>query len=175
MTFTAIFIASLSLTVSGLSLGWQIAIWLMNGARVRVTLKNGVFGRGGVVLSEVEKNGRLRDMSTMRDQGWSGPDVLAIEVTNVGRQRAKVIRYGFRQDKKQPGIAYTDPGALNPALPVWIEPGESAVWYAELQDAVALVRATNAVDGIAVSRRVRMYVELGTGKTLATRTAARLI
>ena len=55
MTFTAIFIASLSLTVSGLSLGWQIAIWLMNGARVRVTLKNGVSGRGGVVLSEVEK------------------------------------------------------------------------------------------------------------------------
>lgn len=173
MTFTAIFIASLSLIVSGLSLGWQIAIWLMNGARVRVTLKSGVFGRGGVVLADVGRDGRLRDMGSMRDQGWAGPDVLAIEVTNVGRQRAKIIRFGLRQGKKQAGIVYNDPGALNPPLSEWIEPGESATWYADLQDAVALVRATAATSRRA-SGRMRMYVELGTGKTLVTRNAARL-
>jgi hypothetical protein len=173
MTFTAVFIASMSFIVSGLSLGWQIAIWLMNGARVRVALKSGVFDPGGVVTGYVNRNGQLFDMSSMRSQGWNGPDVLAIEVTNVGRQRAKVVRYGFRQTKGLPGVAYSNPGALNTPLPVWIEPGESMTWYAELQDAVRLVRATNAVKRISVGR-VRMYVELGTGKTLVTRNAAQI-
>ncbi|TFC57871.1 MULTISPECIES: hypothetical protein [unclassified Cryobacterium] len=173
MTFTAVFIASLSLIVSGLSLGWQIAIWLMNGARVRVTLKSGVLGRGSAVTANVEKNGRLRDMGSMRSQGWAGPDVLAVEVTNVGRQRTKVVRYGFHQAKGLPSVGYNDPGAFNTALPVWIEPGESTTWYAELQDAVALVRVTKAKRRSSVGR-VRMYVELGTGKTLVTRNAARL-
>jgi hypothetical protein len=173
MTFTAIFIASLSLIVSGLSLGWQIAIWLMNGARIRVTLKSGIFGRGGVVLADVKKDGRLPNMDSMRDQGWTGPDVLAIEVTNVGRQRAKVTRYGFRQVKGHLGIVYNNPGDLNPSLPEWIEPGESATWYAELEDAVALVRVTHAKKPVPLGR-MRMYVELGTGKTLVTRNAAQL-
>jgi len=173
MTFTAIFIASLSLIVSGLSLGWQIAIWLMNGARVRVTFKSGVFGRGGVVLADVGRDGLIRDMGSMRDQEWAGPDVLAIEVTDVGRQRAKVVRFGLRQGEKQAGIVYNDPGVPNPPLSEWIEPGESTTWYADLQDAVALVRAT-AATGRRGTGRMRMYVELGTGKTLVTRNAVRL-
>ena len=173
MTFTAVFIASLSFVVSGLSLGWQIAIWLMNGARIRVNLKSGVIGRGTVVISDVDRNGRLREMTSMRSQGWDGPDVLAIEVTNVGRQRAKVVRYGLHQGKKLPSVSYTEPGDFNPSLPEWIEPGESTTWYAELQDAVALVRATDASNRVSMGR-VHMYVELGTGKKLITRNAARV-
>lgn len=159
--------------VSGLSLGWQVAIWQMDGARDQATLKSGVLGRDNAVTADVAKSGRLRDMASMRSQGWTGPDVLAIEVTNVGRRRAKVARYGLHQGKGLPGVVYSDPGAFNPPMPVWIEPGESLTWYSELQDAVRLVRATNEAkrtpDG-----SVRMYVELGTGKTLFTRHAARL-
>lgn len=172
MTFTAIFIASMSLIVSGLALGWQVAIWQLNGARVRVTLKNGVFGPDSVVAANVNRSGRLGDMASMRGQGWTGPDVLAIEVTNVGRQRAKVVRYGFHQAKGLPSVGYNNPGVFNPSLPAWIEPGESMTWYAELYDAVRLVRATKAVQR-ASAGRVHMYVELGTGKTLITRHAAR--
>lgn len=168
MEIAAFIIASLSFVVAGLALGWQIASWAMDGPRVRATLQHGVLGRGGAVVSTVGRGGRLRDMKSMRDQGWNGPDVIAVLVTNHGRSRAKISRFGLQLQRGGMSVQYPAGNAWSPALPHWIEPGESATWYAELQDARALVVATRK----SLHPRaggVQMTVETGTGKTVRTR------
>lgn len=89
-----------------------------------------------------------------------------------GDNGQKLCVTGSTRPRGCPALAKTIRERLT-HLPAWIEPGESTTWYAELQDAVALVRVTKAKKRPSVGR-VRMYVELGTGKTLVTRNAARL-
>lgn len=142
MEIAALAIAVLSLIIAGLALGWQIAAWALNGPRIRATLQHGALGRGGAVLSTVGRDSRLRDMSSMRDQGWDGPDVIAVAVTNHGRLRAKVTRFGIQLKRGGMSAQYPASNAWSPGLPYWLEPGESATWYADMQDARALAYAT---------------------------------
>lgn len=164
----AIAIAILSIIIAALALGWQIATWALNGPRLRTTLQHGVLGRGSAVVSTVGRGNKLRDMSSMRAQGWDGPDVIAIAVTNHGRLRAKVTKFGIRLKRGGMSAQYPEGNAWSPELPHWLEPGESATWYAELQDAKALVYATRQSLS-ANAGGVFMTIEIGTGKTLRTR------
>lgn len=168
MDVFALAIAILSLVLAALALGWQVAAWAMDGPRVRATLQQGVLGRGGAVVSTVERDGKLRDMSSMREQGWHGPDVVAVLVINHGRTRAKITRFGLQLRRGGMGVNYPQGNAWSPDMPFWLEPGESATWYAELQDAIALVQATRA-SVRADAGGVFMTVETGTGKTVRTR------
>lgn len=168
MEVAAISIAVLSLVVAALALGWQIAAWRFEGPRLRLTLQHGLYGHGGVVTDAVNRSRKLRDMSSLREQGWDGPELVAVEVTNHGRSRAKVARYAIRLKRGGTSVEYPQALLGSPELPHWLEPGESATWYAELRDAVALVQATRAS-----LRRdaggVFMTVETGTGRRLRTR------
>ncbi|MGO2746201.1 phosphoribosylamine--glycine ligase [Microbacterium sp.] len=168
MEVAALAIAILSLVLAGLALGWQVAAWALDGPRLRATLQHGVLGRGGVVVSTVGRNSKLRDMSSMREQGWNGPDVIAVLVTNQGRSRAKITRFGIQLQRGGMSVQYPEGNTWSPQLPYWLEPGESATWYAELQDARALMSATRqSVRSDAGG--VFMTIETGTGKTLRTR------
>lgn len=168
MDVAAFVLACLSLIIASISAAWQFAAWHLDGARIRTRLVHGVLGRGGVAFGEVRRDGRLKDMSTMHDQGWDRGDLLGIQVTNTGRTRAQITRFGMRLRSGGMGAGFSHGLAGSPALPHWIEPGESATWYADLQDAHALVSATrNVVDPRAGG--VHMYVETGTGKSVATK------
>ncbi len=104
----------------------------------------------------------------MREQGWTDGDVLGIEVTNTGRTRAKVTKFGMRLRHGGMGVGLLEGVAGSPSLPHWIEAGETATWYADLQDAHALVSATRStIDPQAGG--VRMYVETGIGRSVQTR------
>lgn len=168
MDVAALVIACLSFVVAGLAFGWQVAAWAMDGPRVHATLQHGVLGHGGAVVSTVDRGGRLRDMESMREQGWDGPDVIAILVTNRGRSRAKITRFGIQLKRGRMSAQYPAGNVWSPALPHWIEPGESATWYAELQDARALVFATRK-SLHPKPGGVLMTVETGTGKTVRTK------
>lgn len=173
MDIAAFVIACLGFFIATLSAAWQYMAWHLDGARVRASLMHGVVGRGGIAVGVIERAGRLRDLSMMRAQGWHGPDVLGIEITNTGRSRAKVTRFGLQLERGGMGAAYVDGIAGSPTLPHWIEPGESVTWYADLQDGLALVKATrNTVDPKADG--IYMYAELGTGKKVRTRRSIKI-
>lgn len=174
MSEAALLVASVSLVVSGLALGWQVAMWVLNGARVRVRLMHGVLGRGGVAVGPVQRGGHPRDMSAMRSQGWSGPEVLGIEVTNTGRARVQVTGFGIRQGRNGMSVNYPAGTSISPELPTWIEPGSSATWYGDLDDGVALVHATARTLATRGPRELRMTVSLGTGKSVVTRRSIRV-
>jgi hypothetical protein len=153
----ALFVACLSLVVSGLALGWQVAMWLLNGGRVRTQL-----------MHPVKLNGHPLKLTSLQDQGWSGPEVLGVQVTNTGRARVQVTAFGIRQGPKGIAANYPSGNAYSPGLPVWIEAGSSETWYAELQDGAALIYAAKQ-GGMRGRRELRMSITLGTGRTIVTR------
>ena len=112
-------------------------------------------------------------MAVMKEQGWDGPELLGIEVTNVGRARLQVTKCSIDLHRGSMGASFPRGNPWSPALPHWIEPGTSETWYVELDDARALVRTTRKViDGRAGG--VHMTVELGDGRKVRTRHYLRL-
>lgn len=173
MSQAALLVACLSLVLSGLALGWQVALFLLNGGRVRTQLKHGVFGQGRVAAGPVKMDGQRLQLSSLRAQGWTGPEVLGVEVTNTGRARVQITAFGIRQGRKGIAAYYPSGNSYSPTLPAWIEPGSSSTWYAELQDGAALIHATGRVGRRGVNE-LRMTITLGTGKAIVTRRRLRL-
>lgn len=164
----ALLVACVSLVVSGLALGWQVAMWLLNGGRIRTQLVHGLVGRGSIAQRAVKRGGNRRSLDSLHAQGWEGPEVLGIQVTNTGRARVQVTAFGIRQGRKGMVINYPSGNQMSPELPTWIEAGSSATWYAELADGTALVHAANQ-SRMAGPRQLRMTITLGTGKSVITR------
>ena len=169
----ALLVACVSLVVSGLALGWQVAMWLLNGGLVRTQLMHGLVGRGSVAEGAVKRGGNRRNLSSMRAQGWDGPEVLGVQVTNTGRARVQVTAFGIRQGRKGMVINYPSGNQISPELPMWIEAGSSATWYADIADGTALVYATDQ-SRMPGPRQLRMTITLGTGKSIITRRHVRV-
>lgn len=160
-------LACLSLVVAGLSAGWQVYAWVLDGRRVRLALVHGVLGRAGAATGLVGRDRAPNDLSRLRSQGFDGPEVVGVSVTNVGRAPVRIDRYGVQL--VEGGMSFLPVGdALGPELPFRLPPGETETWYAKVDDARALVFATRGVVR-RVSNDVRMTVDLGTGDTKRTR------
>ncbi|MQA79977.1 MAG: phosphoribosylamine--glycine ligase [Streptosporangiales bacterium] len=165
MGTAALVIAILSLVIAVFSLGWQVAAWLLETGRVRVKLQHGVVGWNGIVVGDVHRDGRPRDLAPLRSQGAEGPEILAIKVTNVGRSHVTVTRYGTRAPKsKNELVPVAD--VMGPSLPHRLEPGESETWWMNMDGVRALVHASKVL--APRERRVDMFVETGLGRTLYT-------
>jgi hypothetical protein len=169
MDTAALIIACFGAVVAVLSLGWQIAAWMMEGRRVRVDLKHGAMGHNGFVVGAVERSGKPRDLSRVIAEGFTGREVLGITVTNIGRAPVTVTRYSAILIR---GALSFSPIAIQigPAFPFRLQPGESESWYADMLDVNALVHAAAAVNKRRkIRRKVCMAVELGTGDIKKTR------
>lgn len=163
----ALLVASSSLVLAAASLGWQVAAWLMDGRRVRVTLLHGLLSAGGVYAGKVERGGRPRDLASLYRQGLHGTEVIGVAVTNVGRAPVRIDRYSIAL--AEGGMSFTPVAdAIGPALPHRLPPGETETWYAEADSARALVSSVRAV-GRRASDDVRAVVELSTGDEKRTR------
>lgn len=171
MEILTLAIAALGLLVACLSFGWQIASWLLDGRRVKLVLKHGAMGRGGAALGTIKRDGRASDLTQVRGEGFTGTDVLAVTVINVGRAPVVIERYSVVLDGT--GLSFTPMGdAIGESLPHELQPGRSGRWYAEIDSVRALISSADAIDvhGSAVS----MTVELGTGQTKKTPTSLRI-
>lgn len=168
MEVAALTIAILSITIAMLALGWQIATWALDGPRLQAVLLQGVMGHGGPAVAAVGRDRKPRDFSSMRAQGWDGPEVLGVVVTNRGRLRAKVTRFGIHLKRGSLSVQYPESNPWSPNLPYWLEPGESETWYFDIRDARALVETTRQ-SLYSAAGGVYMTAETGTGKTLRTR------
>lgn len=127
-------VACLSFGVAALSLGWQIAVWSLDGRRVRLSLTHGAMGRGGAATGKVARDGRPADLDRVRAEGFTGREVIGVSVTNLGRAPVRVDRYSC--ELVHGGLSYTPIGdAIGPPLPFRLAPGETETWYALGEDA----------------------------------------
>lgn len=169
MDIAALLIACFGAVMAVLSLGWQIAAWMMEGRRVRVVLKHGAMGHNGFAVGAVERSGKPRDLHSVIAEGFTGRDVLGVTVTNLGRAPVTVTKYSTILIGG--ALSFSPIGSqIGPILPFRLQPGESESWYADMLDVSALVQTAAAVSKKRkVRRRVCMAVELGTGDIKRTR------
>ena len=160
-----------SICIAALSLGWQIALWLLGGRRVKVSLLHGVAGRAGIAAGPVSANPAGR-IEAMRSQGFNGPELLGIEVVNVGRLPVTVTEYTVRL--RGGAVSFTPKGdALGQALPFRLEPGEAESWYVDIAAARTLAQAHRSM-GKPGSQAI-MSVRLGTKQEKRTRQSLRVL
>lgn len=172
MSEAALLVASISLVVSGLALGWQIAVWLMSGSRPRINLTHAVTGPA-LASTPIRRGGSLKDYQHMRDQGWDGPELLGIEVTNHGRIRLQITRFAVVHPTSGTVLGILAPNEFSAPLPHFIDPGTTAAWYGDLDTARQVVTAMNAAESTS-GRDVKMRVTLGTGKELTTKRSVKI-
>ena len=170
--FIALVIASISLLVAGLSLGWQIAQWLLSAGRPKAKLLHGVQGRGGLATGPVEKSGEPRNFESLREQGFNGPEIIGVQVTNHGRAPVTVDRIALCT--RGGTMRFMPQGELiGPQMPHRLEAGTNESWYVDADLTNSLVAASrNALDEHISG--VYMTVALGTGKSITTPTTLRM-
>ncbi|MCQ9367633.1 phosphoribosylamine--glycine ligase [Corynebacterium falsenii] len=170
--FIALVIASISLLVAGLSLGWQIAQWLLSAGRPKAKLLHGVQGRGGLATGPVEKSGEPRNFESLREQGFNGPEIIGVQVTNHGRAPVTVDRIALCTRGGNMSVVPQNE-LLGPALPHRLEAGTNESWYMEADFGYRLVAASRAALHEQI-RGVYMSAALGSGKSISTPTTLRM-
>ena len=131
-----------------------------------LVLHQAIGAAGGYAVGPVGHDHRPRDLSGLRGEGFTGAEMIGIEVANIGRQRVRVKGYSVKL-RWGPLSFHPIGDAEGPNLPHWLEPGEAETWYASMQDAQALINATRGIDRTA--RGMRMSVLLGTGEEIPTK------
>jgi hypothetical protein len=158
-------IAALSLVLAALSLGWQVAQWLLSGGRAKATLMRGVWQGSGAYVGPVTKSGTF-ELEQFRRQGIDGPAVVGIQVTNRGG--ALVMVENVAMCPRGGVMRFVPVGErLGPDLPYRLEPGSNASWYMTADHATRLAESSRKVLHENVTG-VDMTAHLGTGKTIKT-------
>lgn len=172
MDFAALLVAVVGLAVAALSLGWQIASWLLSAGRVRPRLRHGILTPGGLFSALVTESGAPADLASITEQGFIGSEVLAVQVANIGRGPVTVER--FEVVLRGGKVSFVPHGdAIGPALPTRMEPGTSETWMVKMETVRAFVHASQVLTP--GRRRVGMTVELATGQKRSTRHAIEVV
>lgn len=169
---TALLISAVSLAVAGTSLGWQIAQWLLSAGRPKAKLLHGVQGGGGAVTGPVGKDGKQFRTDRLRAQGFNGPELIGVQITNHGRAPVTIESVSVAP---RGGSARFVPQAqlMGPDLPHRIDAGTNASWYVDVEVGQLLVETSRT----ALEERVTgvyMTATLGTGKEISTPTTLRI-
>jgi hypothetical protein len=128
--------------LASLSLGWQAAIYVLSGGRVKVRLLVGAMGNGAMVTKPAEdlNVGWLKEPAS---QGFTRP-VVAVTVANVGRQPVNVARWGLKSGL---GTSMYPIADIGPSLPHRLEVGDAATWAVDMETVQAFRKATNEALG----------------------------
>lgn len=163
MTTASLIVGICGVTLGGISLGWQVANYLLTGGRVKVELKVGAVGNGGLATRPVKGlHGDWRQR--LAEEGFA-PPVVIVEVVNVGRQPVTVIKWNIAAGK----LNYQPIGdAQGPPLPHRLEVGEPATWFTAETNAIALIESSKAVPRFA-GRTIRGMVQLADGRKVVGR------
>ena len=153
--------------VAGLSLGWQIAQWLLSAGRPKATLLHGLVDGSDVYDGPVTKKRAGFNLDQLRRQGIDGTPVIGVKVVNHGRASVTVDRISVHHHGG--GMAYTPVGQLiGPELPYRLEAGTNASWYVPEEIAHRLAHASREALGETITG-VYLTASLATGKSIETR------
>ena len=160
-------LAAFGSLVEPASLTWQIAAFKLSGSRVRATLKVGGLGTGGALAAPVSADWS-KMLRQVGQQGYGTP-CLAVEVAYVGRMGVDVVRCTavFSNGMSFDPISHP----ANPPRDTRLDHGQTKIWFVELAPIQAAVAAAAAVGlkGSAGPQEIRTRVELGTGRSVATK------
>jgi hypothetical protein len=107
--------------LASLSLGWQAATYVLTGGRVKVGLRVGGLGNGGMITAP-SNSLSANWWEQLASQGYRRPTV-AVTVANVGRQPVTVARWGLKSGL---GVSlYPAADSIGPPLPYRLEVGAS--------------------------------------------------
>lgn len=158
----ALVVAGLGLVLGVASLTWNFTAFRLSGPRIKVHLKIGAIGNGGIVS---KRGPQPPDWQQLVKQGWTEP-LIGVEVVNVGRTATDVD--GFSCDFAD-GFGFTNPGLpYNPSMPLRLEPHTAKDLWLPLRDVVAVPEAARA-SGLSSGRaRGSMSVKVAGPKTYRT-------
>ncbi|MFF8486151.1 hypothetical protein ACGFZG_18375 [Streptomyces antibioticus] len=143
MTIASLVISIIALCAAVGNLTWQLALYLLNGPRIRVRMAVGAVGRGGLVTVPVENVKDLtKTFASLEQQGYAQP-VLAVHVVNHGRLGVELLDFGIEVPKgvrlKPLADAITDT-----PMPFVLEPHREGTWALPFHHVVSLVEASQA-------------------------------
>lgn len=154
---TALILAVVGIALSSLSLGWQIAQWLMAGARVRVDVEVGMMNASGAMLG---RPGAV-DFEQFRRQGIDRP-VVALVVRNKGRFAVDLQRYTLQTTNK---IVYQQLDMeANPKVPFRLEGHSQTRFFTDAANVIAMLALAERAVGAPKPMKIRGLVELATGR-----------
>jgi hypothetical protein len=150
LDITTLVIALIGLAAALLSLGWQVASWLLSGPRVRVGISHAIM--------------------TMTD-GSVGPRCIAVEARNVGRAEASLVSWAISFPDGGTIVPAMSPGTpwWGPSLPHPLGGGHSATWLVDF-DSFVKARAQAGFGEV----DIRAVVSLGSGKKIVSRSTIKV-
>ncbi|MFJ7230115.1 hypothetical protein ACIQVF_11280 [Streptomyces tendae] len=124
---TSLIISIIALCVSISNVTWQVARYLLEGPRIRVHMKVGALGRGGLISVPVEN---VKDLSetfaSFESQGFTQL-VLVVEVANHGRLGVQLLDFGVDVPRGASVKVVEDVIADTP-MPYVLEPHQEGTW-----------------------------------------------
>lgn len=169
---TALLVSAISLGLAGVSLGWQIAQWLLSAGRPKATLMHGMIQGDGAFVGPVPKSGDAFDLERLVDQGFSGRPVVGIQVTNHGR--AAVTIESVSLCPRGGTMRFVPIGQrIGPDLPFLLGPGTNQSWYVPIDVGLLLAETSREAANERVTG-VYMIAKLATGREIPTPTTLRM-
>jgi hypothetical protein len=136
-------VGTCGVALASLSLGWQAATYVLTGGRVKVRLRVGGLGNGGLVTAPPNSLS-ANWWEQLASQGYRRP-IIAVTVVNVGRQPVTVARWGLKSGL---GMSlYPAADSIGPRLPHRLEVGESETWAVDLAHVHAFIQAARETMG----------------------------
>jgi hypothetical protein len=129
--------------LASLSLGWQAASYVLAGGRVKVRLRVGGLGNGGMVTATPDSL-RANWWEHLAAQGYRRP-IVAVTVANVGRLPVTVARWGLKSGLGMSLYPVAD--SIGPRLPHRLEAGESETWAVDMAPVQAFIQAARETLG----------------------------
>jgi hypothetical protein len=143
MSVASLVVGICGVTLASLSLGWQAANYVLTGGRVKVRLRVGGLGNGGMITAP-SNSLSANWWENLASQGFQRP-IVAVTVANVGRQPVTVARWGLKSGL---GMSlYPAADSIGPHLPHRLEVGESETWAVDLVPVHAFIQATRETLG----------------------------
>lgn len=128
-------IAALGLAFALAALAWQAWSFRQAGSRVRVEIRSGLMGRGGMVTTPGAAT--TQQLEQLRAQGYETP-VIAVRVMNSGRGATSVASVGVIYEG---GAAFENQAAMDPPLPYRLEGEHEETWRFDGGQVTAYARA----------------------------------
>ena len=165
MTVAAFVLGVIGTVFAAASLTWQVASFLLQGARPKLTPVVGIRTPGGLVTNDATRDVR-ESLRSAAAQLPPGPMVMGVKIVNAGRAPFHVAGWAVRSDPSTTSFVVLDNQIGGTAVPCDIAPGAEEIFVTELIHARALAAASEAVDE--KPQRIVLTVSSG-GRTFMTK------
>ncbi|MFF3988724.1 hypothetical protein ACFY0B_29550 [Streptomyces sp. NPDC001797] len=162
----SLIISIIALCIGVANLTWQLALYLLNGPRIRVHMAVGALGRGGMVMASLETVKDLNEtFAAFSAQGFERP-VLVVKVVNHGRLAVQLLDFGIEVPKGVSAKPLSDAIGETP-MPHVLEPHREGTWAMPFEYAADLTRVCLAT-WPDEPHPIRAYVHRAGGKKIGS-------